>query len=183
MGKAYADEQLELAFEEYSKALEKFCYTRLGEANEFASDCVQDTYCLFYRKLLDGESFENPRAFLYKTANIMVLKAKDKYFKEAKRTKALDEAENVAVYVEEEFEQKEDDLVDIEKAKSVLIAKLNDNEKELYQLKYVQSKSLKEIGEILDIPPNTVAKRTSRLRAKVSDLIFDVLEEFRKGGS
>ncbi|MGN0523151.1 MAG: RNA polymerase sigma factor [Eubacterium sp.] len=183
MGKSYADEQLELAFEQYSKAIEKFCYTRLGEANELCADCVQDTYCLFYRKLLDGERFENPRAFLYKTANIMVLKAKEKYFKEASRTKGLDEAENVAVYVEDEIERNEEKYFDVDKAKEILISQLNENEKELYQMKYVEKKSLKEIGEILGIPPTTVAKRTSRLRASIKELVEPVLIDFRKGGS
>lgn len=183
MGKAYADKQLELAFSQYSKAIEKFCFVRLGEANEYASDCVQDTYCLFYRKLLDGERFENPRAFLYKTASNMVLKAKDKYYQNAKRTKSLDEAENIATYIEESIENKEDEFIDIEKAKDILISQLNKSEQELYRMKYVDNLSLNEIGTILGIPPNTVAKRTSRLKSKVKDLLLPVLEEFRKGGS
>lgn len=183
MGKSYADEQLELAFSRYSNAIEKFCYVRLGEANEHASDCLQDTYCLFYRKLLDGEKFESPRAFLYKTANNMVLKAKEQYYKNAKRTKSLDEAESIAINVEDEFEKKEDEFVDIKKAKDILISQLNDAEKELYQMKYAEDKSLKEISSILGIPPTTVAKRTSRLRAKINDLIKPILEDFRKGDS
>lgn len=183
MGTAYADEQLELAFSQYSKAIERFCYARLGEASEYAGDCVQDTYCIFYRKLLDGEQFENPRAFLYKTASNMVLKAKDKYYKDATRTKSLEDAEGIAVYVEEEIEIRQDILLDIDKAKDILISKLNDSEKELYQMKYVEKKSLKEIGSILGIPPTTVAMRTSRLRARIKELITPVIEEFRKGGS
>ena len=182
MGKAYADEQLEEAFTLYSKSLERFCYTRLGEASEYSSDCVQDTYCLFYSKLLDGEKFQNPRAFLYKTANNMVLKTKEKYFKNAKRTKNLDEAESIAINVEDEYEQKLDEFIDIEKAKQILIAKLNDSEIELYQMKYVEQKSLKEISSILGIPPTTVAMRTSRLRAKIKDLISPTLNEIKKGG-
>lgn len=181
MSKAYADEQLEEAFSLYSKAIEKFCFTRLGEANEYAGDCVQDTYCVFYSRLLNGEIFNNPRAFLYKTANNMVLKAKDKYYQNAKLTKQLDEAEVLSVFVEDNVENKNDVMLDIEAAKEILISQLSDIEKELYQMKYVENKSLKEIGSILGIPPTTVAMRTSRLRAKIKELITPVLTEIRKG--
>lgn len=179
MSKAYADEQLEEAFSLYSKAIEKFCFTRLGEANEYAGDCVQDTYCVFYIRLLDGETFNNPRAFLYKTANNMVLKAKEKYYQNAKLTKQLDQAE--ALIVEDNIENKNDIMLDIEAAKEILISQLSDLEKELYQMKYVENKSLKEIGIILGIPPTTVAMRTSRLRTKIKKLITPILTEIRKG--
>lgn len=183
MGKSYADEQLELSFSRYSKAIEKFCAVRLGDAEDMTNDCVQETFCLFYRKLLDGEQFDNPRAFLYKTANIMVLKAKEKHIKNAMHTQSLDEAEGKAVYVEDEFEQEQDIGINIEKAKEILLAQLNEKEKELYRLKYIEKRSLKEIGIILGIPPSAVANRTSRLRTKVKNLVDPVLTEFRKGGS
>lgn len=181
MSKANADKQLEEAFEKYSKALEKYCRVRLGEISESANDCVQEAFCVYYKRLLNGEQFENPRAFLYKTANNMVLRAKEEYFKSLKHIKALDDAENVAVYDEEIFDKDID--LDIDAVKDILISKLSDSEKELYQMKYVQGKSLKEIGEYLNIPPSAVANRTSRLRSKVHKLVQPVLTEFRKGGS
>lgn len=184
MGKSYADEQLELCFEKYSKQLERFCAVRLEEASDFAGDCVQEAFCVFYRKLLDGETFENPRAFLYQTVNNMVLRAKREYFKNAKHTKNLDEAENVAVYIEKEVEEHlEPDDVDIDKAKEVILSVLDDEERRLYQMKYVERKSLKEISSILGITPTAVAKRTSRLRTKIKNSVTPVLSEFRKGGS
>lgn len=139
---------------------------------------------MFYRKLLDGEKFENPRAFLYQTANNMMLRARKEYFKNAKHTKNLDDAENVAVYIEKEVEERiEPDDVDIDKAKDVLLSVLDDDERRLYQMKYVERKSLKDISKILDITPTAAAKRTSRLRAKITNSITPVLSEFRKGGS
>lgn len=184
MGKKNADALLEKAFEDYSKAIEKYCIVRLGEAKDYAGDCVQETYCVFYRKLLDGIEFENPRAFLYKTANNMVLKAKDNYFKHATRTKSLDEAENIPVYIEETVEERlECEELDIESAKNILLSMLSDDELELYEMKYVQGMSLKEIGERLKIAPSAVAMRTSRLRAKVKELVVPALAKIKKGGS
>lgn len=178
VNKAYADEKMKNAYDEYIDSLKTFCKVRLGEAGDFANDCVQETYCVYYKRLLNGEIFENPRAFLYKTANIMVLRAKEKYFKNAQRTKSLEQADNLVSHLDDYLEQD----FDIEFAKEILISKLNDNEKKLYQMKYVQGKSLKEIGQELDIPPGAVANRTSRLRAKVKKLLDSSLSESIKGG-
>lgn len=184
MPKKKSDALLEDAFEKYSKAIEKFCYVRLGEASDYASDCLQETYCLFYRKLLDGTEFENPRAFLYKTANNMVLKAREKYFKNAKNTKSLEDAEDVPTYIEESVEEKiENGDVDIEYAKTVLLSALTADELQLYEMKYVQNMTLKEIGETLQIAPSAVAMRTSRLKTKVKQLVVPTLTEIRKGES
>lgn len=184
MGKSYADEQFELYFEKYSKVLEKFCAVRLEEACDSAGDCVQETFCVFYRKLLDGEKFDNPRAFLYQTANNMILRAKKEFFKNAKRTKNLDEEEDVAVYIDKEVEElTEPDNVDIEKAKELLLSVLTEDEQKLYQMKYVERRSLNDISEILDITPTAVAKRTSRLRAKIKNSVTPVLSKLREGGS
>jgi len=177
--KAYADSQFNTAFDKYEKAIEKYCAIRLGEAVHATDDCVQETFLLYYRKLLFGEQFENIRAFLYKTANNMVLKARENYFKDAKHTEELSAAENIAV---DTYSMISDD-VDYDKIKELLISKLSDNEQQLYHMKYVEGKSLREIGEILNIPPAAVANRTSRLRTKVKKLVEPILIEFEKGGS
>ena len=184
MGKTKADELLEKAFEQYHTAIEKFCIVRLGEASDYAADCVQETYCVFYRKLLDGIEFENPRAFLYKTANNMVLKAKDEYYKNATRTRSLDDAENIPIYIEERVEDMlENDEVDIDRAKDILLSMLDEDELTLYEMKYVRRMSLKQIGQTLNIAPTAVAMRTSRLRSKVKELVAPAIKEIRKGGS
>lgn len=182
MSKANADKELEKAFDEFSKAIEKYCRVRLGEAIEATDDCVQETFLVFYKRLLNGEHFENARAFLYKTANNMVLKAREEYFKNAKHTEELSVAESIATSADNAEDTVCDDI-DYDRVKEILISKLSNNEKELYQMKYAQGKSLKEIGELLNIPPSAVANRTSRLRAKVKKLVEPVLTEFKKGGS
>lgn len=179
MSKAYADKQLELAYEQYGIAVGRYCRIRLGEAADMANDCLQEAFCVYYKRLLKGESFENPRAFLYKTANIMVCRAKEEYFKNAKRTKPLDDAENIAVFIHDAIP----DELDYDALKTLLISRLSDDEQWLYQMKYAEEKSLKEIGEILGIAPSAVANRTSRLRTKIKRLVEPVLNESQKGGS
>lgn len=179
MGNISTDEQFEIAFDTYAKAIEKYCRVRLGEAAESTDDCVQEAFLVYYKRLLNGEEFENPRAFLYKTANNMVLKAREEYFKNAKRHEELSKAENIAI----ENEDVVIENIDFDEVKQILLSQLSDGEQQLYDLKYSKQKTLKEIGELLDIPPAAVANRTSRLRAKIKRLVEPVLTEFRKGGS
>ncbi|MGN0535441.1 MAG: RNA polymerase sigma factor [Eubacterium sp.] len=179
MSKAFADRQLEKAYDEYGYAVEKYCRFRLGEAQDFSADCMQEAFCVYYKRLLNGERFENPRAFLYKTANNMVLRAREEYFKNAKYTKSLNDAENEAAYSDYD-----DDLeIDVNYIKEVLFSKLNENEKQLYTMKYAQEMSLKEISEILNIPPAAVASRTSRLRTKIKKIAKPLLSKGQKGGN
>lgn len=73
-------------------------------------------------------------------------------------------------------------LLDYDELKDTLISVLTEKEQYLYHLKYEQRKSLKEIGEILNIPPVTVANRTSRLRSKIKELVGSVIEDSLKEG-
>ncbi len=178
MSKAYADKVLEEAFESFGKALEEFCRVRLGEAGQSSNDCVQEAFLVFYKRLLGGETFENPRAFLYKTANIMVLRAREEYFKNAKRSKSLEEAQDIPVFIEA-FSENE---LDYERIKEILVTRLSEDEQKLYKMKYEQKMSLAEIGNELSIAPAAAANRLSRLRTKIKAMTKPVLQEILKGG-
>lgn len=176
--KRTADESLSFACREYGKCLEKYCRVRLGEAADWADDCVQETFYIYYKKLLDGESVEKPKAFLYRTADNMIKRKLHEHYKNASRTVPLDEARDEEAASADEAAS----LLDYDQLKEVLISVLGAEEQRLYQLKYEQGRSLKDIGEILNIPPATVANRTSRLRAKIKGLLTDVIENSLKGG-
>ena len=52
-----------------------------------------------------------------------------------------------------------------------LVSELKENEQEIYKLKYIENKSIKEIASELNLSFDVVAKRLSRLRQKVKELI------------
>ena len=181
MNKKYADEQLEKAYDLYAKPLERFCLSRLGEAYESVNDCVQEAFYIYYKRLLDNEQFENSRAFLYRTVSNLALKARDEYFKNASRTKSIDDESvgEIPVTIEDSII----DYTDYDKLKDLLISRLSENEQRLYQMKHVEDKSLAEISKILEINEKAVANRTHRLRLKIKRLIEPILEENEIGGS
>lgn len=173
-----ADEMLSLACREHGKCLEKYCRVRLGDAADWADDCVQETFYIYYKKLLDAETIEKPKAFLYRTADNMIKRRLKEHYKHASRTVPLDEARDEEAVAADEAAG----TLDYDQLKAVLIGTLSEEEQRLYQLKYEQGRSLKEIGKMLGIPPATVANRTSRLRSKIKGLLESVIENSRKGG-
>lgn len=177
--KATADERLTEAFAEYGRVIEKYCRVRLGEAADSTDDCVQEAFCVYYKRLLAGEEIEKPRAFLYRTADNMVKRAREEYIKACMRTSKLEDAEDIGEYMPQENSAD----IDYDKIKNTLLAELSEGEQELYQLKYVNHLSMREIGERLKISPYAAANRLSRLRNKILRLIEPALEKGTKGGS
>ena len=108
----------------------------------------------------------------------MIKRKLHEHYKNASRTVPLDEARDEEAASADEAAS----LLDYDQLKEVLISVLGAEEQRLYQLKYEQGRSLKDIGEILNIPPATVANRTSRLRSKIKGLLTDVIENSLKGG-
>ena len=120
VSKACAQEALEQAYDAYAERLKSFCRVRLGEAAEAADDCVQETFLVYYKRLLGGEAFLHPRSFLYKTANVMVCKAREEYFKNVKRSESQEKAEQLSVTMNA-FDEAD---WDYDKLKALLLARL-----------------------------------------------------------
>lgn len=179
VNKAKADEEFRRAYGNYNRLLLKYCTVRLKEVPDAVEDCVQNTYLAYYRRLLSGEEIVNPKAFLYRTADNMVKRAVAEFYKNAKRHTELAEAERIMTY--DDFDIIAAQL-DYDRLKALLISRLSEEEQYLYRLKYVEGKSLKEIGEHLRIAPPAVANRTSRLRKKIKGLIDEIIENQAKGG-
>lgn len=176
--KAAADKALSEAYRECGHALQKYCRVRLGDAADQTEDCVQEAFCVYYKKLLAGEEIEKPKAFLYRTADNMVKRARAAHYKDAVHLLPLEDAEAVEA-------ASPDDLVsalDYDILKEKLLSELSPEEQLLYTRKYAERKSLKEIGLELSVPPTTVANRTSRLRTKIKHLSEELIESTLKGG-
>ena len=62
------DKLVSECFKEYRLKLFRYCLARLDGSREDADDCVQDAFLVFQKTLAEGKTVENPRAFLYRTA-------------------------------------------------------------------------------------------------------------------
>lgn len=176
--KKRANALLQECYNEYRIRLFNYCLSRLDGSREAADDCVQETFIVFYNKLLDGEEFENPRAFLYRTADNFVKRQKQKDAVESKRSIPLDDAENIGVT--DEYLSRLD-LIDYEKCAKILLNLLADEEKQIYDLRYIQKIGVEEISERLGISRPAASMRLMRLRNKIKDMVYSSDIE-KKGG-
>ena len=177
--KKRANALLQECYNEYRIRLFNYCLSRLDGSREAADDCVQETFIVFYNKLLDGEEFENPRAFLYRTADNFVKRQKQKNAVDSKRSIPLEDAENIGVTDDDYFEKL--GLIDYEECAKILLNLLTDEEKQIYDLRYIQRIAVEDIAERLGISRPAASMRLMRLRNKIKDMVYSFDIE-KKGG-
>jgi len=85
---------------------------------------------------------------------------------------SLESAEDVPV-TDEEYDARLD-LIDYDMFAKMLIDILSDEEKELYNLRYVQKISVEEMSERLEISRPAASMRLMRLRNKVKDMVYSI---------
>lgn len=165
MANSKVENEFDEYYNDYYDSILKYCRVRLGRFSENAGDCVQETFLVLYNKMTDGETIEQPRAFLYRTADNFVKRTIEKNQRLQQRTVPLDEIADTESppTIPNDF--------DYDKCAKILISMLSSQEQELYKLKYEEKRSLDCISQKLKISPAATAKRTSRLRKKIVDLI------------
>ena len=176
--KKRANALLQECYNEYRVRLFNYCLSRLDGSREAADDCVQEAFIVLYNKLLNGEEFENPRAFLYRTADNFVKRQKKKAASELRRQVPLETAADIGVSDTEYFEKLES--LDYEEYAKTLLNLLNDEEKQLYDLRYIQKISVENIAEKLGLTRSAASMRLTRLRNKIKDMVYSDIE--KKGG-
>ncbi len=174
--KKRANALLQECYKEYRIRLFNYCLSRLDGSREAADDCVQETFIVLYNKLIDGEEFENPRAFLYRTADNFVKREKQKSAVDSKRSIPLEDAENIGVT--DEYLSRLD-LIDYEECAKILLKLLTDEEKQIYDLRYIQRIGVEALADRLGISRPAASMRLMRLRNKIKDMVysFDIEKE------
>ncbi len=169
---------LQQLYDDYRLKLFNFCLARLSGERESADDCVQEAFLVLSSKLNDGEEIENPRAFLYRTAENFVRRRREQIAKDTKRLVPLENATEAATNDEVFSEAIEN--IDYDALAERLIEALNENEKLLYNLRYIKNTRVGEIATILNISRPAVSMRLVRLKTKITDMVTRL--DFEKGG-
>jgi len=131
---------------------------------------------VYYKRILSGEEIGNTGAFLYKIADNLI-KTQWRQDKKANNIVSLDElAESLSA-----TEVIDCSNIDFDSFAEKIISILDEKEQLIYKLKYTDEKSIAEIAEELNISFDAAAKRLSRLRQKVKEMVAEEMkgEDFR----
>lgn len=159
-------EQFSQLYDKYYGEIYKFCLIKLGFNIEYAEDSTQNTFLVLYRNLSDGMILDNPRAYLYKTANNYVLKS----FKDIKKhsQNKLDINESAYQLISENDIESHIDYISLI---SEISEVLNEEELQLLKMRYEQGIGLNEIAEYFGISRFACSKRLYRVKQKIQNNI------------
>ncbi len=152
------------AYEKYSDAIFRYCYYRVFD-REKAKDHMQEAYCRTWKYLSEGKAIENMRAFIYRTANNIIIDEARK-----KKSISLDQIMEKGVTPSQDPRQKTEnyftgkEIIDI-------IKSLDEKYRDVILLKYIDDLSTKEIAMVLRETENNVYVRLSRGMEKVKEVL------------
>ena len=143
-------------YEKYYNKIFYYCLEELYHDFDSAHDACTDVFVAFNKnqnKINDKSIY----SWLHSAAYKSIKNIKRKYARKYKHLTEVDiEDCNIPV---ELFDNVSLTPQYIEKVQLEIMEKLNDNEKLLFQYKYIEEKSLNEIAEILNIPYDTLYYR------------------------
>lgn len=168
--KKRADELFKEAYKQYYTDVYRFCLSYMANDRNSVDDVVQDTFIVLYNKYLAGEEIAYTKAFLFKTAHNFVLK----HLRERKR-----DMNNVSIDEIIEIPSQDEDIderLSFEEYSRQISDALTDRDAELFRLRYLENKSLKELADLLNISVSAAGVRVYRLQKRLTFIIEELLK-------
>ncbi len=153
--------------ERYKSSIYKLCLVKLNGDSDSAEDCVQNTFMVFYKKLVNQEQINNPRAYLYKIANNHILKCIEERAKHQSRIVPIDDYTDKVIDEQESI----DSNLDYDLLNERLSRLLTPNEQQLLKFRYIYDMPIEQVALQLGIKKSAAAKRLQRLREKIKNSI------------
>lgn len=152
-------------YDTYAKSMYRFCLLKTTDT-DVAKDMVQDIFVRFWQSLAAGKDMPQVRAFLYTVARNIII---DWYRK--KKSLSLDKLEEGGFDTPSEIDNIEDraefnHTIDI-------INTLDQDDRDLLIMRYVDELTPKDIGEILHESPNTISVRIHRAIKKLQHILHN----------
>ena len=163
--KQIADSKLKADYGKYYASIYKFCLSRLKDDSSYVDDCVQEAFVVLYKRLLSGEKIEYTQAFLYKTASNLIKKRFSQLKREEKNI-SLEEIREIPSHSVDI-----DDRLSFEEYSKMISDALNDTDREIFSMRYIEELKINEIAQRLNLTISNVSTRLSRMRGKIKKLL------------
>jgi RNA polymerase sigma-70 factor, ECF subfamily len=148
------------SFDTYSDAIFRFCLVKTS-SKEMAEDFTQETFMRYWRSLAEGKGMQNTRSFLYTVANNLII---DWYRK--KKTTSLENLQEQGYDAPDTAGFSSEAQAELKEVLDT-ISELEEKDKEVLLLRYVEGLEPREIAEILEESANVVSVRINRAIDKV----------------
>ena len=154
-----------VAYEEHAGALFRHALLRVRD-RDAATDVVQETFSRVWLYLSRGKEIEYMRAFLYRTANNLIIDASRR-----KRSSSLDAMMEIDGY--EPRDESLKDPVEIPQAREAvaLLTSLDEIYRTAITMRFIDEMSPREIANKLGVSENVVSVRIHRGIARLSKLM------------
>lgn len=158
------EEEFLQAYKELSDALFRHCYFRVFE-RERARDLVQEVFTRTWEYIASGKRVDNLRAFLYRSANNLVID-----YVRKKKTLSLDELQDAGFDPRAERAHELEGIVD-GRAMLVLLSRLEESYRQVLVMRYIDDMAPKDIALALGESENAVSVRIHRALKKARELV------------
>lgn len=156
----------------YTQPLYKYCYKRLHKDKQLAEDTVIDIMDVLRQKWDKLDIGENIRAWLYRVADNCIKHSLRKYDDFYSNNTSLEEKlENHPVEGIQCYDEYFSDENSEEEYIKRIIAALPDEYKEIFRLRYIEKKTIKETAELVKMPYTSVHLRLTKIEPLVREEI------------
>lgn len=150
-----ADELIR-AYDAHADAIFRHCYYRLFN-RERARELMQEAFMNTWEYIKNGHEIENMRAFLYRTANNLVVNEFHK-----RKTDSLDELQEKGFDVGENPKTALEAKVEAQMLGQNVFSKMNPAYRDAVIMRYIDDLKPEEIASLTGETPNTVSAHISR---------------------
>ncbi len=157
------------AYDLYADSIFRHCYFRIGD-RERGKELMQDAFLKTWEYIAKGNEVEDMRAFLYRTANNLIV---DQYRRRAKRTEESfeDLQERGFDFASSERTEKETEEGFTSDEVASVLGKIEEPYRSAVIMRYIDDLSPKQIAQSLGESVNVVSVRINRGMKKLKSLL------------
>lgn len=167
---------LEQLCADYHEKILRYLYHSLGDETA-ARDCAQEVFLVACQKIKELSIHPNPGGFLYQTAKNLACKSRREHFSRLLREISVEEQStefaDLGRGIEEELDKRIDEFQYIES----VLSKLTDEKRNLYNLYYINHKSMGEIAQMTGAKEPAVRMRFVRLRQEIRTIVSEIANQ------